>query len=171
MMDFSLDKSLEILSGTPLVLQAYLGHLSDDWLLGNEGDNTWSPLEVVNHLILAEKTNWIPRIQTILSDSQDKAFKPFVRMDDTGYDNIGNAIAEFAKLRAANIITLKSMNITSADLEKTAIHPEFGTVTLSQQLSTWTVHDLSHMAQISRVMAKQYKAAVGPWTAYLTILK
>ena len=82
-MDFSLDKSLEILSGTPLVLQAYLGHLSDDWLLGNEGDNTWSPLEVVNHLILAEKTNWIPRIQTILSDSQDKAFKPFVRMDDT----------------------------------------------------------------------------------------
>jgi len=170
-MDFSLDKSLEILSGTPLVLQAYLAHLSDGWLLGNEGDNTWSPLEVVNHLILAEKTNWIPRIQTILSDLQDKAFKPFVRLDDTGHDNIQNAIAEFAKLRAFNIITLKAMNITAEDLEKTGIHPEFGTVTLSQQLSTWTVHDLSHIAQISRVMAKQYKAAVGPWTAYLTILK
>jgi hypothetical protein len=170
-MDFSLEKSVEILSGTPLVLQAYLGHLSDDWLESNEGENTWSPLEVVTHLVLAEKTNWIPRAQIILSDD-DKAFKPFARSDEQAEPaTIATALAEFARLRAGSISTLTTWRITEADLKRTGVHPEFGVVTLSQLLSTWTVHDLSHIAQISRVMAKQYKASVGPWTAYLRILQ
>jgi len=170
-MDFSLDKSIEILSATPLVLQAFLGHLDKDWLMNNEGENTWSPLEVVRHLVLAEQTNWIPRMQIILSDG-DKTFKPFNRTDDEAEPaTIATALAEFARLRAANINNLKTFHLTSADLEKTGVHPEFGTVTLSQLLSTWTVHDLSHIAQISRVMARQYQSAVGPWTAYLRILQ
>ena len=169
-MDFSLDKSFQILSGTPLILQTWLAHLDGGWLENNEGENTWSALDVVRHLVLAEKTNWMVRTKSILSDSANKAFVPFVRMENDESVTITAALAEFAKLRAANINELKSLRISADDLEKRGIHPEFGNVTLSQLLSTWTVHDLGHIGQISRVMARQYKSAVGPWAAYLSIL-
>jgi hypothetical protein len=170
-MIFSIDKSIEVLAATPLVLQSYLAHLSDEWLHGNEGANTWSPIEVVQHLITAEKTNWIPRMEIILSEEPVRAFKVFTRMgEESRSQNIGETLTEFAQLRAQNIITLKSKNLTTADMEKTAIHPEFGDVKLSQLLATWTAHDLSHIAQISRVMAKQYKEAIGPWISYLRIM-
>ena len=170
-MNFSLDKSIEILAATPLVLQSYLAHLSDEWLNSNEGDNTWSPLQVVEHLVTAEKTNWIPRIEIILSDREIRAFNVFNRMEeDSTAKTIDEVLNEFSRLRAQNLITLKSKNLTSEDFEKTAIHPELGEVTLAQLLSTWAAHDLSHIAQISRVMAKQYTEAIGPWVAYLRIM-
>ena len=170
-MNFSIDKSIEILAATPLVLQSYLAHLSDGWLNGNEGDNTWSPYQVVEHLVTAEKTNWIPRIEIILSDSEIRAFNVFKRMEeDASPKSISEILSDFSRLRAQNIVILKSKNLTGEDFEKTAIHPEFGEVKLSQLIATWTAHDLSHIAQISRVMAKQYKDAIGPWVAYLPIM-
>jgi hypothetical protein len=170
-MNFSLDKSLEILAATPLVLQAYLGHLSDAWLHGNEGDNTWSPHEVARHLVTAEKTNWIPRLEVILSDETVRTFKVFTRLeDDPQTQTIGEILNDFSRLRTQNLVILKSKNLVASDFGRTAVHPEFGEVKLSQLLATWTAHDLSHIAQISRVMAKQYKEAIGPWTAYLPIM-
>lgn len=170
-MNFSLDKSIEILAATPLVLQSYLAHLSDEWLNANEGENTWSPYQVVQHLVTAEKTNWIQRMEIILSDDKIRAFTVFTRMEDNAMPNsIHEILIEFSKLRAQNIILLKSKNLTAEDFEKTAIHPEFGEVKLSQLIATWAAHDLSHIAQISRVMAKQYKEAIGPWVAYLPIM-
>lgn len=169
-MNFSLDKSIEILTATPPVLQAYLGHLSDEWLHGNEGGNTWSPYQVAQHLVTAEKTNWIPRMEVALSDKPIRTFKVFVRMEEAERQTISEILNEFSRLRSQNLVTLKSKNITQADFERTAIHPEFGEIKMSQLLATWTAHDLSHIAQISRVMAKQYKDAIGPWTAYLPIM-
>jgi uncharacterized damage-inducible protein DinB len=170
-MRFTLNKSIEVLAATPIVLQAFLAHLSEEWLHGNEGENTWNPHQVVQHLITAEKTNWIPRMEIILSAEPVRAFKVFNRTEEAAKSQtIGEALNEFAQLRAQNIVTLKSKNLSANDFEKTAIHPEFGEVKLSQLLATWTAHDLSHIGQISRVMAKQYKDAIGPWTAYLPIM-
>lgn len=172
-MKFTLDKSIEILSSTPLVLEAFLNHLSSEWIHNNEGENTWSPFEILIHLINGEKTNWVPRINIILSENKEKGLESFIRMDDIHYykeKSISELLNEFKERRNQNIDSLKAMRIGENDLNKTAIHPVFGTIKLSQLIATWTTHDLNHLAQISRVLAKQYKDEVGPWKEYLPIL-
>ena len=151
-----------------------LSGLSEEWVFVTEGDNTWSAYDIVGHLIHGEKTDWIPRMEIILSTSNERVFEPFDRFaqfQNSKDQNIQQLLSEFSALRAKNIDRLMQTRITFTDLEKTAIHPAFGTVTLSQLLSTWVVHDLNHIAQISRVLAKQYKNEVGPWTEYLKILR
>jgi hypothetical protein len=173
-MDFDLEKAIEILQRTPMVLTSLLDGLSKEWLCHNEGGETWSPFDVVGHLIHGEKTDWMVRTEIILSDAPDKTFEVFDRFaqfEASKEKTISQLVEEFGKLRTQNLILLRSKNINREDLKKTGIHQAFGAVTLEQLLATWVAHDLGHIAQISRVMAKQYKDAVGPWTAYLPILE
>ncbi len=172
-MDFKLDNTIEILERTPGVIEDLLKGLSPEWVMNNEGNDTWSPYDILGHLIHGEKTDWIVRMDIILSHSDDKTFQPFDRFaqfEQSKGKTLQQLIDEFKELRKHNIAILISKKISDSTLNKTGIHPAFGTVTLSQLLSTWVVHDLSHIAQIARVMAKQYKTAVGPWQAYLPIL-
>ena len=173
-MKFDLTNSIAILEKTPKILESYLSGLSKDWLKNNEGENTWSPYDIIGHLIFGEKTDWIIRTKIILNQSENKTFEPFDRfaqLKENQNKPISELIAEFKSLRKRNLQELKSLNITDKDLELKGIHPEFGEVTLEQLLAAWVVHDLGHIAQISRVMSKQYEANVGPWKAYLGILK
>ena len=173
-MNFDLNHSIDLLSRTPETLRTLLAGLPNDFVRSDEGDNTWSPYEVLGHLIHGEKTDWVPRAQIILSDRTDKTFEPYDRFAQQQADqsrSIEVLLDEFASLRAQNLETLKSMNIAEAQLDETGIHPALGTATLRELLATWTTHDLGHIAQIARVMAKQYQSEVGPWKAYLGILK
>jgi len=172
-MKFDLNKSVEILEKTPMVLESILSELSSCWTKSNEGKNSWSPYDILGHLIFGEKTDWMVRVKIILSQSKNKMFEPFDRfaqLKEKQNKTISDLIAEFKNLRKSNLKELKSLNITNKDFELKGMHPEFGEVTLEQLISTWVVHDLGHIAQISRVMAKQYKTNVGPWNAYLGIL-
>jgi len=173
-MNFTVDKSLEILERTPQVLITMLQNISSDWTSVNEGGDTWSVYDIIGHLIHGEKTDWMPRTAIILSENSDKAFTPFDRFaqfENSKGKSLNQLLNEFKLLRESNVEHLRSKNITAKNLEQTGIHPAFGEVTLSQLLATWVAHDLNHIAQICRVMAKQYKTAVGPWTAYLRILQ
>jgi uncharacterized damage-inducible protein DinB len=173
-MNFCLTKSLEILERTPDVLYMMLHHISEDWTSKNEGEGTWSVFDVLGHLIHGDKTDWLVRAEIILSDQTNKMFEPFDRFaqfEANKGKNLGQLLNEFKETRKASIEKLNNLQLTDADLVKTGIHPTFGEVTLSQLLATWVVHDLDHIAQISRVMAKQYKDAVGPWINFLRILK
>ena len=148
--------------------------LSEEWIQNNEGAETWSPYNIVGHLIHGEKTDWTPRAVIILSPNADKSFEPFDRFAqfrESEGKTLKQLLDEFKILRKQNIQHLRSMEITEADLEKVGKHPAFGAVTLKQLIATWMVHDLNHISQICRVMAKQYKDEVGPWSAYLGILK
>lgn len=172
-MEFNLDKSLEILERTPSVLRAMLNGLSDAWIHSNEGEETWSPFDVVGHLIHGEKTDWMPRMELILSDSADKNFEPFDRFaqfQESQSKTLDQLLDEFATLRQSNLKRLRAKNVSEADMDRKGIHPAFGSVNLRQLLATWAVHDLNHISQISRVMASQYKKEVGPWVEYLKIL-
>jgi hypothetical protein len=171
---FNLTKSLEILERTPLVIESMLKGVSDEWVMANEGKDTWSPYDIVGHYIHGEKTDWIPRLEIILSGSPNKEFAPFDRfaqMQDSKGKKIQELIEDFKSIRAENIVKLKSKNIRETDFLRKGFHPSLGDVTIAQLISTWVVHDLNHIAQISRVMAKQYKDDVGPWVEYLGILK
>ena len=173
-MKFTVDKSLEILERTPKVLITMLQDISADWTSPNEGGDSWSVYDIIGHLIHGEKTDWVPRTEIILSENSDKKFTPFDRFaqfEDSKGKTLNQLLKEFKMLRERNIEQLRSKKITDKNLEEIGIHPAFGNVTLSQLLSTWVVHDLNHIAQISRVMAKQYKVEVGPWTEYLRILQ
>jgi hypothetical protein len=173
-MHFDLNKSLEILERTPLVLEAMLSGLSEEWIRSNEGPETWSPYDVIGHLIYGEKTDWIPRMEIILSQKADRSFQPFDRfaqLAENTNKTLTQLLEDFKTLRKQNIEQLRSKNLTQDDFALTGKHPAFGEVTLAQLLSTWAVHDLNHISQISRVMAKQYKDEVGPWFEYLGILK
>ena len=173
-MNFALSKSIEILERTPAVLIAMLQNISPDWTSNNEGGETWSVYDIVGHLIQGEKTDWIPRMEIILSDKPDKTFEPFNRFaqfEESKGASLTELLDEFKRLRENNIERLSSKKLTDKNFDEKGIHPVFGEITLSQLLSTWTVHDLNHIAQISRVMAKQYKAEVGPWVEYLKILQ
>ena len=173
-MNFSLSKSIEILERTPEVLNVMLQNLSNEWTSNNEGGETWSVYDIVGHLIHGELTDWTPRMEIILSEKTDKTFTPFDRFaqfEKSKGKTLIQLLDEFKSLRLENINLLKSKELTNQDLERTGVHPAFGEITLSQLISTWTVHDLNHIAQISRVMAKQYQAEVGPWAAYLRILQ
>jgi hypothetical protein len=173
-MNFDLEKSMEILERTPAVLHTLLQDISEDWTSPNEGVDSWSVYDIVGHLIHGEKTDWIPRAEIILSENGSKEFKPFDRFaqfEESKGKSLQQLLIEFEILREFNLQYLRSKNIKPGLLESKGIHPAFGEVSLSQLLSTWVVHDLNHIAQISRVMAKQYKEAVGPWVEYLGILK
>lgn len=173
-MDFKLDHAISLLNRTPNVLRVMLEGLPDDWVRSNEGEGTWSPYDVLGHLIHGERTDWIPRARIILEAGEGRAFESFDRyaqFAESKGSSIDELLTAFEKLRQESVRTLTEMNLTPDDLRKTGTHPELGRVTLEQLLATWVVHDQDHLVQISRTMAKQYKDAVGPWRAYLSALK
>ena len=173
MINFNLKEAIEILGRTPAVLTSLLSGLPDGWIYNNEGCESWNPFDIVGHLIHGEKKDWIPRAKTILEYGEEKPFEPFYRFaqfKDSEGKTLNDLLDEFAKLRNENIDMLNKLNLAENDLKKKGIHPEFGTVTLKQLLSTWVVHDLSHIRQISRVMAKQYKNEIGPLEKYLPVI-
>lgn len=172
-MDFSIGKALEILQQTPNTLQSLLESLSHEWVFSNEGPETCSVFDVFGHLIHGEKTDWIPRLNIILYE-ENKHFVPFDRFaqfEDSKSKSLQDLLHEFSSLRNENLVYLNRLSLSENQLEMTGIHPEFGTITAKQLLSTWVTHDLGHIAQIARVLAKQYKNEVGPWTQYISILK
>lgn len=172
-MQFNLLKSIEILERTPSAIETLLSGISDEWLMNNEGENTWSPYDVVGHLIHGEKTDWIPRAKIILSDAEDKTFVPFDRfaqMNSEVQASMESLLQEFKKLRTENLSILKNMNLQDHQFDLKGIHPELGEAKLKELLSAWVTHDLGHIAQICRVMTRQYKSEVGPWKAFLSIL-
>ena len=172
-MEFSLIKTSEILSRTPSVIESLLKNLSDEWLHATEGENTWSPHVVIGHLVFAEEDNWIPRLRKILSGA-DITFKPFDRFAQLSRyqsSSTNELLQRFADARKQSLSELHELDLTADQLAMKGIHPDLGDVTLSQLLSAWTVHDLDHINQISRVLAKQYSQAVGPWIKSLGVLK
>jgi hypothetical protein len=173
-MKYNLKNSIYILEQTPGILEFLLKDCPEDLFMKNEGDDSWSPYDIVGHLIHGEKTDWIERMEIILSDGPDKTFQPFDRFaqfTDSKGKNISQLLNEFSMLRRRNVSILQSKSLSEEDLQKKGIHPAFGEVNLEQLLSTWTVHDLNHLSQIMRVMAHQYKTNVGPWSAYLPLLQ
>jgi hypothetical protein len=172
-MDFALAAGLDVLTRTPATLDRLLRGLPSVWIDGDEGPDTWSPVAIVGHLIHGEQTDWIPRATIILTAGEGRAFVPFDRFAQgerfKGW-SLDRLLDRFAELRAENLATLKGWRLTPDQLARTGRHPDLGRVTLGQLLASWVVHDLGHVAQVSRVMAKQYAAAVGPWKAYLPVL-
>lgn len=172
-MQYDHKKSLEVLERTPVVLKALLSDLDSDWIMNNEGPETFSPFDVVGHLIHGEKTDWRPRIQRIMEHANTKAFELFDRFamyEESNGKTMHQLLQEFEALRNENIIWLRSLDLTDADLDKNGMHPKLGEVMMKNLLATWVVHDLTHIAQITRVMAKQYKDAIGPWTEFFRII-
>ena len=173
-MEFQLEEAKEILRQTPATLDALLRPLSQTWIERNEGPGTWSPFDVVGHLIHGEETDWIPRARIIINDGESRPFEPFDRVamfEKSKGKSLVELLDTFSRLRSSNLRQLEEMNVTPEMLEKRGTHPELGTVTLGQLLAAWVVHDLGHIAQIVRVMGRQYGKEVGPWTAYLSILR
>ncbi|MBW8351564.1 DinB family protein [Bacillus sp. IITD106] len=173
-MNFNINEAVEVLERTPKTLEYFLSGLSNGWLDCNEGEGTWNTTEVIEHLIEGEKNNWIPRLKFMLQEGESKPFPPFDRfshLQDGGEKSIEEKLDEFKTIRAQNIEKLKALIEPDLHLEITGLHPEFGTVKVRELISTWVAHDLTHIAQIVRVMAKRYKEEVGPWVEYLSILK
>jgi hypothetical protein len=173
-MEHNLQNTLSLLTRTPGTLNALLRDLPELLTLRNEGENTWNPFDVVGHLIHAERTNWMPRVRTVLQSGEAETFAPFDRlgmMRETEGKSLEQLLDEFAHLRAENLDQLRALNLQEADLERHGRHPALGVVTLSELLASWVTHDLTHLHQISRVMAYQYREAVGPWSAYLGVLR
>jgi hypothetical protein len=169
-----LPQTLSLLARTPASLDALLRDLPDFWTQQNEGGDTWTVFDVIGHLIHGERTDWIPRAKMILEAGESRAFEPFDRLAqkrDSRGKSLPQLLDEFARLRAENLTALRALNLRDADLERRGRHPALGVVTLSELLATWAVHDLTHVHQISRVMAHQYERAVGPWRAYVGVLK
>src|SRR5688572_6468075 len=169
-MKFNIRSVIQILERTPSVVEAMLRNVDNGWVLQNEGGETWSPFDIIGHYIHGEKTDWIPRMKIILSDDVDKHFIPFDRFaqfSDSKTKTIDELLDEFKRLRSENLAQLKEVEFTEELLNLTGVHPKFGTVTLKQLLASWVVHDLTHIYQISRVMAKQYENEVGPWKEFL----
>lgn len=172
-MDFDLDLSMDVLARTPAAMQTLLGGLAEPWIRGVEGPETFSPFDVVGHLIDGEETDWIPRARIILARGPNPRFEPYDRFRHRARNvnrTVGSLLDEFARLRADNLEILRDWRLTTADLDLPGIHPYLGPVTLRQLLAAWVVHDLGHIAQAVRVMAKQYTDAVGPWVPFMPVL-
>jgi hypothetical protein len=172
-MDFDLDSSIDVLRRSPATLQALLDGLGEPWIRGIEGPETFSPFDVVGHLIDGEETDWIPRARIILANGPDRRFEPYDRFRHRTRNagrSLESLLAEFARLRAANLELLRSWKLTDRKLDLPGDHPTLGRVTLRQLLAAWVVHDLGHVAQVARVMAKQYRGEVGPWVPFLPVL-
>ncbi len=173
-MQFDMDQATAILSRTPSVFHALLRDLPESWVASNEGDDTWSPFDVVGHLIHCERSDWIPRARLILAKGESQVFDPvdrFAHFAESRGRSIVELLNEFAVLRSANLSSLATLELTESDLQRTGRHPDFGVVTMGQLLATWVVHDLGHIAQTSRVMAKQFADQVGPWAEYVPVLR
>ncbi len=172
-MAFRLDRALEVLERTPRTVESVLGGLSEEWLTANEGPETFSPVDVLGHLIHGEEADWIPRARIILEHGEARPFEPFdrfaFRRTHAGVP-LPDLVAEFARLRKDNLQALRALDLQPAQLALKGTHPSLGRVTLEQLLATWVVHDLGHLAQIARVMAKHYREDVGPWREYLPVL-
>ncbi|WLV25323.1 DinB family protein [Aciduricibacillus chroicocephali] len=173
-MDFNIEEAVQILERTPKTLASFLAGLSVSWLHCDEGEDTWSSYEVIGHLIDGERNNWIPRLKHILQEGERNPFPPFDRfahLQDDMKKPIEEKLAEFAELRKHNLRVLKEFRLNDEQLERTGFHPAFGIVKVRELISTWAVHDMTHMSQIVRVMSNRYEQEVGPWKAYLGILK
>jgi hypothetical protein len=167
-------EGIPLLRATPGVLAGLLGELPGAWLAADEGPGTWTAFDIVGHLIHGERTDWIPRALIILEHGESRTFERFDReamFEASRGKSLTELLAQFAELRAANVARLEDLRLTPALLERRGHHPELGSVTLGQHLATWVAHDLSHIAQIARVMGKRYREAVGPWRAYLPMLR
>lgn len=172
-MEFDVTDGIAVLERTPGALRAILSGLPPSWTDATEGPDTWSPFDILGHLVHGERTDWVPRAQLILARDGDRRFSPydrFAQFRESKGKSLGDLLDEFERLRAANLVTLSGWRLTEAQLALTGEHPEFGPVTLRQLLATWVAHDLGHVAQTARVMAKQYREAIGPWRAYLPIM-
>jgi hypothetical protein len=176
--EFSLAEVRAVLARTPATLNALLRGLPETWVMRNEGrskdgKDTWSGFDIVGHLIVGERTDWMPRVRIILENGEARAFDPFDRFAQSRESegkSLEQLLDEFARLRCENLAALQAFNLQPADLARRGKHPALGVVTLSELLATWAVHDLTHLHQLSRVMAHQYRDAVGPWSAYLGVL-
>ena len=171
-MQYSLERSYKILDRTPGVLKALLMDLSDEWVMNNEGPETFSPYDVVGHLIHGEKTDWTARMKMILEFGNNKTFVRWNRVamyEESKGKTLPKLLDEFAAIRKENMAWFKSLNLTETDFDRKGMHPVLGEVTLRHLLATWVVHDLAHIAQITRVMAKQYKEEMGPWPEFFRI--
>lgn len=172
-MDFDLNAGIAILERTPATFRAMLAGLPPMWTDATEGPDTWSPYVIMGHLIHAERTDWITRAELILGQGPNRRFTPydrFAQFRDSKGKSLAELLDEFERVRAENVATLWRWKLTDAQLALEGEHPAFGPVTLRQLLATWVAHDLGHVAQAARVMAKQYREAVGPWRAYLPVL-
>lgn len=173
MTEFRLEESIEVLRSTPATLRSLLGGLSEAWIRSDEGPDTWTAFDVVGHLIHGEQTDWIERLQIMLEHGESRPFTPFDRFahfENSRGKTLDELLETFATLREQNLRTLATLHLQPEQLELRGAHPQFGTVTVRQLLATWVVHDLGHIAQIARVMAKRYGNAVGPWRAYLPVV-
>ncbi len=172
-MQQDLDKTIAILTRTPSALDALLRGLPEEWTHSNEGGDSWSPFDVVGHLIYAERVDWLPRARWILANGTAKPFEPFDRLGHVQAckgKSMDELLDEFARARAESLAGLRALNVGAKELALKGRHPGLGEVTLSELLATWAVHDMTHLHQISRVVAQQYREAVGPWSQYLGVL-
>lgn len=173
-MDHNLDQTIALLTRTPTTLDALLRDIPAPWALENEGPDTWSAYDVLGHLNHCERVDWMPRAQMILTHGEGRVFEPLDRLaqqrNSTG-KSLPQLLDEFSQLRVVNLRDLRALNLTPQQLALRGTHPALGSVTLAQLLATWAAHDLTHLHQISRVLAHQYRAAVGPWSAYLGVLQ
>jgi hypothetical protein len=173
-MEQNLEQTTALLARTPAALNALLRDLPEVWTHSNEGENTWSPFDIVGHLIHGEHTDWMPRAKMILKFGETQAFEPFDReafKRESKNKLLPQLLDEFARLRSENLDELRALNLQPKDLDRRGQHPTLGVVTLSQLLATWAAHDLTHLHQISRVMAHQYRDSVGPWSEFLGVLE
>jgi len=174
--EFSLPEVIAVLTRTPATLDALLRGLPNVWVRCNEGKDTWSAFDIMGHLIFGERTDWMPRVRIILENGEARPFDPFDRFAQLKQSQdksleIDQLLDDFARLRRENLAALQALNLQHEDLARRGTHPALGVVTLSELLATWVVHDLTHVHQLSRVMAYQYRDAVGPWSAYLGVLR
>ena len=173
-MQQNLQHTMALLARTPSSLNALLRDLPQEWTMQNEGGDTFNAFDVIGHLIHGERSDWMPRAKRILEFGETRAFDPFDRRAQEGESEgklLGQLLDEFARLRSDNLAELRSLELGPEDLNRRGLHPALGTVTLSQLLATWAAHDLTHLHQISRIMAHQYREAVGPWSAYLGVMQ
>ena len=171
--EFNLADSIALLSRTPATLNALLRGLPNNWVRCNEGNDSWSAFDIVGHLIVGERTDWMPRVRIILEHGDAQAFHPFDRFaqeKESHGKSLEQLLDEFARLRKENLNALQALNLQPQDFTRRGKHPGLGVVTLSELLATWTVHDFTHLHQLSRVIARQYRDEVGPWKAYLGVL-
>jgi hypothetical protein len=171
---FSMADAVALLTRTPTTLNALLRGLPELWTYQNEGADSWSAFDIMGHLIFADRTDWIPRVRTILEHGEARPFEPFDRfaqMKESEGKSLQQLLDDFTRVRSESLAALQALDLESADLARRGTHPALGSVTLSELLATWAVHDLTHLHQLSRVMAYQYRDAVGPWSAFLGVLK
>src|ERR1700726_1887820 len=172
--EFSLADATAVLARTPASLDALLRGLPQNWVRSNEGKDTWSAFDIVGHLIVGERTDWMHRLRIILENGEARSFDPFDRFaqeKESQGKSLEQLLDEFARLRKENLAALQALNLQDEDFTRKGKHPALGVVTLSELLATWAVHDLTHLHQLTRVMAHQYQDAVGPWKAYLGVLQ